>query len=121
MKNNIFTESVLSLALIGLLIVILNPFHQWMPDMAQMTVMGLLVGVFGLFSAFVVREGALDEREAEHRMLAGRVAFLTGTATLLIGILYQSYTGEIDGWLVLSLVAMVLAKMAAHFYSDRNF
>ena len=77
--------------------------------------------VFGFFAAFVLREKATDERESTHRMLAGRAAFLMGTATLIIAIVYQSYIDKLDVWLVLVLVVMIVSKMGAHFWNDRNY
>lgn len=80
--------------------------------------LGLTLAVFAVFAIFILREKVQDEREALHRMLAGRVAFLTGSALLTIGIVVQSLQDAVDVWLVIVLVAMVLSKLATRLYSD---
>jgi hypothetical protein len=113
-------EIVVSIVLILLSILIANPFHFWMPNMVHNMALAVLVIVFGVFATIVMREGAEDEREGMHRALAGRMAFLAGSVTLIIGILYQSYSGGIDKWLVATLVIMVVAKISTRLYSDKK-
>ena len=105
----------------GLLVALANPMHLWMPDMAHMAMLGGAVVIFGIFAAFVLRESAADEREGTHRMFAGRAAFLAGTASLLLGIVYESYYDTLDTWLVAVLVIMVVTKIAARLYSDYKY
>jgi hypothetical protein len=76
MKNNLYTEIIISLVLVALAILLLDKFHYWMPGMTGMAVLGLLFVVFTTFAIFVLREKAHDERELSHRMVAGRTAFL---------------------------------------------
>jgi len=80
-----------------------------------MMVLGLIV-VFFVFASFVWRENARDEREGLHKMMAGRIAFLAGTATLVIAIIIQSFRHELDFWLVLTLGIMILAKIIGLLY-----
>ncbi|MBI5645041.1 hypothetical protein HY970_02975 [Candidatus Kaiserbacteria bacterium] len=121
MTKNDLKQTVTAGVLVLLLILILNPLHFWMPTMAHMTLLGAAVVVFGLFATFMLREAAGDERESEHRMLAGRSAFLVGAGLLILGIMYQGYTDTLDVWLVVVLVGMLLAKVGTRFYSDRNW
>jgi len=119
MKNN-FTETIVTLALLSVAVLLLNPFDFWMPDMM---VMGMLVAVFvlfGIFASFVMREQVVDEREAHHRGLAGRNAFLAGSAALILGIAVQGYTHTVDMWLVVALVVMVIAKIGTRMWSDTH-
>ena len=115
MANNTYSETAISATLIILLVAILNPFHLWMPDMLHMMMLAAALVVFGFFAAFVLRERATDERESTHRMLAGRAAFLAGTAALIAAIVYQSYLDQLDVWLVFVLVVMVISKIGARF------
>ncbi|KND47109.1 MAG: hypothetical protein AB199_01615 [Parcubacteria bacterium C7867-004] len=117
--HNAYLEGATVLALAGLSLVLLDPFHIWMPDMAYMIVLCCLVAAFGAFAAFVLCERAGDEREDAHRMLSGRMAFLAGSGVLVAGIVLQGLTGPIDPWLIYALCAMVFAKLAARAYSDR--
>ena len=116
MKNNLLQEIFVSLALIVLLILFLNPFGFWMPNiLLMMMVLGLVV-VFSVFASFIWRENARDEREGLHKMMAGRVAFLAGTAVLVTGIIVQSFKHELDFWLVFTLGIMILAKIIGLIY-----
>ena len=119
MKNNI-KETLITVCLIVIAILLLNPFHFWMPDMM---VMGMLVAaliLFGIFASFILREKTVDERDIVHRTLAGRNAFLAGSATLMLGIVIQGYTHSVDPFLVITLILMVIVKIGTRVWSDRN-
>ena len=115
MANNTTREIGVAVVLIGLFLALLNPFHLWMPTMLHMIMLALGIGAFGAYAIFVMREKAADERDGVHRMHSGRIAFLVGAGALVAGIIYQSYIDQI-----FVLVLMVIAKIGAHFYSDRN-
>jgi hypothetical protein len=118
MKNNFTKEVLVSLALIVLTVTLLNPFHFWMPEVVVVAILAVTFIVFALFSIFILREKAQDEREMAHRMLSGRVAFLVGSSILIVGIIIQSLNHSVDAWLVVTLVAMILSKIAARVYGD---
>jgi hypothetical protein len=113
-------EILLTVLLVVLSILLLNPFHFWMPTMMVIGMLACTVLVLALIVAFVVREQDLDERDATHRMTAGRIAFVTGTAFATLGIVYQSLAHEVDIWLVMTLVGMVGAKLATRLYLERD-
>lgn len=121
MKSNTFQEIGVAAILIILLVIILNPFHMWMPDMMHIVVFAALLVAFGVFASFILREKVEDERDSVHRGLAGRSAFLFGSAMLLIGILQQGLHGSVDPWLIATLVSMVVVKIITRMYSDRNY
>lgn len=118
MQNNLKIEVVTSLVLVVLTVLLLNPFYFWMPTMLHLCILGITLVAFAFFAIFILREKVQDEREDKHRMLSGRVAFLTGSALLTIGIVVQSFQGTVDVWLVIVLVAMVLSKLVTRIYSD---
>jgi phosphatidylglycerophosphate synthase len=118
MQNNFTKEIAVSLILIALTVLLLNPFHFWMPDMIVMIMLILTLVVFALFATFVLQEKTQDERDVAHRMLSGRVAFLTGSALLTLGIVVQALQHNVDIWLVVILVAMVLSKIITRIYSN---
>ena len=120
MKNKITKEIIVPLALVVLAILLLNPFHFWMPDMMVMGMLVVLLVLFGIFASFILKERAFDERDAINRSLAGRNAFLAGSAILMLGIVIQGYKHSIDSWLVIALTAMVIVKIATRFWSDKN-
>jgi hypothetical protein len=106
-----YQEIGIAVALLALLVFFLNPLGLWMPDaLVMMMALGLVV-VFAVFAGFIWREHTRDERELLHRMIAGRVAYLVGAGVLVVGIVLQSLSHTLDPWLILTLGAMVLAKI----------
>lgn len=120
MKNNLTIEIIIAVVLVLISIALINPFHFWMPGMIVLSMLVALLVVFGVFATFVLRETALDEREASHRMLAGRVGFLTGATVLIIGIVIQALAEAVDVWLIFTLVLMVVAKIGTRIYTDNS-
>jgi small-conductance mechanosensitive channel len=118
MKNNLLQEISISGILIILLLLFLNPFGFWMPTTLLMTMVLGLVVVFALFASFVWRENHRDEREGLHKMMAGRIAYLIGTALLTLGIIVQSFNHELDPWLIFTLAGMILAKAISLIYGQ---
>ncbi len=113
-------EKIVTISLLVIAVLLLNPFHFWMPDMM---VMGMLAGalvLFGIFASFILRENKLDERDEIHRTLAGRNAFLIGAGVLILGIVVQGYHHAVDPWLVIALIAMIVVKIATRLWSDKN-
>ncbi len=128
MKNNQLSlssrssaQTIVSVILIALLLLIWNPWSFWMPTMMLVSVLIALLIAFSLFASFILQEKVADEREGSHRMLAGRAAFLTGSAVLMIGIFVQAFSHAVDIWLVVALVVMIITKIGSRIYSDRNF
>lgn len=109
-------EITVSILFVVLLIFFLDPLMVFMPSQALYLLMAGVIILFVLFAGLVWRERPLDERDELHRMLAGRVGYLLGTAVLLIGVLVQSFSGHVDPWLVLALGAMVIGKLLGHFF-----
>ncbi len=119
MKNNLKETSV-TVALVVLAVLLLNPFHFWMPDMMVMCMLAVTLGLFGIFASFILRENMIDERDGQHRTLAGRNAFLAGAAVLTLGIVIQGYTHAVDPWLVIALIVMIVVKIGTRIWSDKN-
>lgn len=119
MKNN-FKESLVTLVLIVTAILLLNPFDFWMPDMMVMGMLVVILVFFAILASFILKEKSLDERDDLHRTLAGRNAFLVGSAIIIIGIIVQGYNHSVDGWLVATLIVMVATKIGTRIWSDKN-
>lgn len=118
MNTTTLRELVIGIVLIVLMVLAVNPFHLWMPNMAQMALVTAALAVFAAFAAFVLRERALDEREALHRTLAGRNAFLAGAAVLVAGIVAGAFRDQVDPWLVAALAVSIIVKLATRVYTD---
>ncbi len=119
MKNNI-KETIVTVCLILIAVLLLNPFNFWMPDMMVMAMLACALVLFGVFASFILREESVDERDNAHRTLAGRNAFLAGASVLMIGIVIQGYTHTVDPWLVITLIVMILVKIVTRLWSDKN-
>jgi len=110
----------MAVVLIGIAVFLLNPLHWWMPSNLVMMVATGLAVVFAIYASFSWRERAQDERDAIHRMLSGRIAFLAGSGLLSVGIIVQGFKHEIDPWLVASLSGMVIAKIAGRWWAEHR-
>lgn len=119
MKNNL-KETIVTTALIAIAILLLNPFHFWMPDMMVMVMLAIALVLFALFASFILREKSADERDDQHKSLAGRNAFLAGAGVLMLGVVVQGYTHAVDPWLVIALIVMIVVKIVTRIWSDKN-
>ena len=104
--------------LVGLLTLLSDPFMLWMPDFAQMLALLSAAVLACVWAGFVMYERASDERDALHRMNAGRMAYLSGIAVLTIALVMQGFAHDIDPWISAALGVMVLVKLGFRFYSD---
>lgn len=114
--ENFKSELGISLGLLALLFVLFNPWNWFMPGFV---VMSLLVGIVVLYAAFMTffwRENHGDERERLHRMFADRIAYLAGSAVLIIGIVISELGHSLNLWLVGALAVMVIAKVIGLIY-----
>ncbi|MDX1535535.1 MAG: hypothetical protein R3346_02130 [Candidatus Spechtbacterales bacterium] len=113
-------EIVVSILLIVLLLLLLNPFGFWMPnELLYITVGGVFILV-GIFGGLVWKESVGDEREQLHKMLAGRIGYLAGLTTLIIGVIIQSMGSNLDKWLILAIGAMVIGKLFGLYYARKR-
>lgn len=118
MKNLPIIEISTSSILIIILLLFLTPSELLMPQGVEMMLILLLILVFLVFSSVVWKEQAADERENMHRLNAGRVSFLVGSLVILIGVVVQAFSHDIDQWLVIALIAMVLSKIISRLISQ---
>jgi cobalamin synthase len=114
--NSFKGEIAVALGLLVLLFVIFNPWNVLMPGYVVMGLLTAAVVLFCAFAAFFWKEGEGDERERFHRSFADRMAYLVGSAVLLIGIVVGELGRVLDPWLILALALMVMAKVAALIY-----
>ena len=117
MKNKSFAIG-LTVLLVGLLVLLSDPFMVWMPMGAQMVVLLTASALACLFAGFVMYERASDEREALHTMHAGRYAYLAGIAVLTLALIIQGLAHDIDPWISAALGAMVVSKLVVRLYSE---
>lgn len=106
-------ELLVSIAIIIVLIVLLDPFSFFVPRKIFVLVSLELAVNFGLFASFIAREQATDRHPSFRGMLSEKLGYLAGGILLVFGITIQTVRGDLDRWLVLVLGSMVLVKMLA--------
>lgn len=116
MKNNLVGEIIISIILIGLLVFFINPLDLLMPHMLHPFMVPFLIVIFILFTGMLWKETPGDEREQLHKFIASRFSYFAVTTTLIIGVILQSFKGEIDPWLVIALCIALLAKILGLIY-----
>jgi len=89
-----------------------------MPQSFEMALPIFLIVAFLVFSSLFWKERSKDERENLHRLNAGRISFMIGSAILTLGIIIQSLAHNVDPWLVITLSSMILAKVASRIHSQ---
>ena len=115
------SEILISTGLIILSLALLDPFMVIMPGSLAMMVIVVLAALFIVFAAFIWRERAHDEREERIRMSSGRLAWLTGAAILTIGVVSEGLVRHrVDSWLIIALIGMIITKIIARWYAQRN-
>jgi len=118
MENKFFHLGTAAV-LVGLLVLLSDPFMLWMPAEAQMAVLLGAAVLVAIWAGFVMYEQSNDEREMLHKMHAGRVAYLSGIAILTLALLFQGFSHTIDPWISLALGVMVVSKLITRLYADR--
>lgn len=119
MKNKVL-HIFLAVALVALLVLLTDPFMVFMPPMVALVVLLIIVLLVATWSGFILRETAVDEREMSHKMHAGQIAYLSGTAVLTIGIVYEALVlHHVDPFLALALGVIVVVKLLARAYFDK--
>jgi hypothetical protein len=121
MKQSFLMEILLALVIVILLLVLINPFGVLMPSAMTMMLVAILALIFAAFAIFVWKEKPTDEREAFHGMIAGRVAFLFGAGTIVLGIIIQAFSHSLDNWLIIALGVMVIAKLVGLIYTRTKY
>lgn len=119
-NNNLYIQialGILAVILTAGILYSLSSLHLWMPEtIPTMVVLGLII-LIGVTVSFILKERGGDEREVNHSLFSGKVAFLSGTSVLLVGIIKEITTRNVDFWLVAAFITMVLAKILALIYS----
>jgi len=112
-------DILIPVILVILLVLLLEPFG-FMPPMALMTVLVLIVAAFALFSTFLWKEKGVDEREEAHIHRADRFGFIAGSLVLIVAVVAESLGHMLSPWLVLALIAMIAVKAVTLIYEKNH-
>ncbi len=119
MRERIFNEIIIAAALTVLLVLVVNPWHLWMPNALTYATVGALLVLVGLFAGVAFRGVPEDEREEFHLFFASKGGYFVGVFVLLLGVTYQLFSGNVDPLLVVALAAMVIGKVISHAWAKR--
>lgn len=111
-------ETVSAIAIVLILILVGSSEMLLMPRSSDMMLLLGLIVSFLVFSAAIWKESPADERENLHRLNAGRISFLVGSVVLVVGIVSQARSHNIDPWLIWALIAMVGSKLVSRIISQ---
>lgn len=114
------SELSVGVGLLVLLYIIFNPFSWFMPGYLIMSFLIAAIVLYVAFATFLWKENKGDEREQYHRLFADRIAYLVGSAVLLIGIVIGELGHALDPWLIYALAIMVIAKVVGLIYSKHK-
>lgn len=122
MKNiNIIKESVAGIIILAILMLFLNPF-DWQLSQNTMNIFSVaLLVIFFIFAFFICHRKNNDERDEFVLLLGERFGFIAGCTVLLGALIFQSRSGELDQWLVISFIVMVLAKIIGMIYAKMRY
>ncbi len=121
MKNNFLGEIIISILLIGLLVFFVNPLGYFMPQALHPFMIPFLVVLFIILAGFLWKETPGDERVKLHKFIASRFAYFGTIAVLIIGVILQSYKGEIDPFLIFAICIGLLAKILGLIYGHLKY
>ncbi len=105
-------------ATLVVLLLLLSDLAPCVPPICTMANLLAATVFLVLFAGFVMKENGGDERDALHRLNAGRVSYLSAIAVLTVALVVQGLAHDIDPWILITLGVMVVVKVAAHFYSN---
>lgn len=86
------------------------------------TVLTFFIVLFGGFVAFIWREKGGDERDVLIRHIASRFAYLTVSAIMALGIIYEAMTRHaVDPWLTTAFIVAILGKTIGFVYGKGRY
>ena len=118
MKKTIFAECILLTLLIGLLLLLINPFHTNTEVMLSVAVVISLVVLYLLKFFLIFKEKTQDERDLEHRFHSSWASYSVASVILFVGVIVQALQGMVDIWIVAALLAMFASKLISLLYLE---
>jgi dipeptide/tripeptide permease len=109
-------EIIISVILIVILVSFLQVSQLSMPMSVEFSLISFLIILFLAYTTTIWKELPRDEREEQHQLKAGRASFLVGAGVLVLGAVYQLSQHEVDPWLIISLIIMILVKVVSRIY-----
>ena len=118
MKKTFFVEAILLAVLSLLLVLLIDPFNIIMKMMLSGVVVVALAVLYTTKFIVIWRENPQDERDLAHRFRSSWISYYTVSVLLFVGVLVESLTGDIDIWLIISLIGLFVSKLASMVYLE---
>lgn len=115
--NKKVVQVTMSVTLGFFLLVLADLIPFWMP-MGNIFALLLVTVLLMAWACIILVEQVSDEREVYLKMMAGRVAYLSGMAVLLTALLVQGLSETIDPWIPVALATMVVSKLLTRIYLE---
>lgn len=104
-------DIVLLLGLSAIAILAAMPDRLVMPTSIQMLLLSAVLGLLAIFLVFFWREQPDDEREMQNQALASRGAYTVGSLVLLVALIVQSSSHNLDPVVPITLFSMIATKI----------
>jgi len=90
-----------------------------MPMGVQMFLIATVCVLYLGLVAFFFKENPRDERESIHHFEAGRFSFLVGSFFLLFGMAIGVLKHDVNPFLPITLIAMILSKIFYRYHAEK--
>ena len=87
-----------------------------MPHVLHPFMVPFLLVLFIIFAGLLWKETPGDERDQLHKFIASRFAYFAVITTLILGVIFQSFEGKVDPFLVIGICIALLAKIFGLIY-----
>lgn len=115
MNKSTLTELTIIIITIFLVFLLFNPFQLWMPMTIHLLIIAILLVTVTLLGFLLIKQLHEDEREQKLRLLSSQAGYMSGILVLITGVIFQSFSHQVDSWLVISLVLMFTIKAITMF------
>lgn len=113
-------DIILLLGLSTIALLAIAPKTFVMPSSLQMILLAIVLGLIAAFLVLFWREDPEDEREMQNQALASRSAYTIGSLTLIIALIMQSLSHNLDPVIPITLLAMIATKIVVQRTKDGN-
>jgi|GEM_PF-3358505 len=103
------------------LVISIGLFYASLAPMAYVLCYIVVVVMFLVFILSILKRTDRDEREQNHHTMAAESGYVVGAVALLAGIAVQTVRDhQVDDWLFVALVVMLVTRLAVRLYLDKK-
>jgi nicotinamide riboside transporter PnuC len=117
-KNKFVVDLCLLLGLTVLTFISIAPKVIIMPSAVEMALLLVVTVLLVGFLLLFWRENPADEREVENQASASRSAYIVGSLVLVVALVWQSFSHDVDPFIPLTLLVMIATKLVVQRRKD---